>query len=236
MKYFVISDIHSHYEAMISSLENAGYNQHNRDHHLIVLGDLFDRGDNAVKVYKFLHTLTDTNKATMIIGNHDLFLLDFLNKRFEKVYFNMKHNGFDKTLKQFSGLNIIDYDFEEIYQVIMRKYPELRDWLNGFLPFLELGKYIFVHGGIDGAKQNWKKTPLYELVWNREINLQPLKDKIVVAGHHRTATIRNDRKDFKKLYKDHPDKFDILYKEGKILIDRFVEISKSLNVLILDDL
>jgi hypothetical protein len=32
----------------------------------------------------------------------------------------------------------------------------------------------------------------------------------------------------------HPDAFDILYEEGKILIDGFVEVSDRINVLILD--
>ena len=77
-------------------------------------------------------------------------------------------------------------------------------------------------------------TSKREFLWNREINLPRVIDKIVVAGHHRVATIRKKTKDYKLLFQTSPELFDILYDEGKILIDRFVEKSKEINVLVLE--
>ena len=49
MKYFVISDIHSYYDEMIDSLKNYSFDVSNKEHHLLVLGDLFDRGPKQMK-------------------------------------------------------------------------------------------------------------------------------------------------------------------------------------------
>ena len=44
MKYFIVSDIHSFYVELKSALDKAGFNKRNKDHTLIVCGDIFDRG------------------------------------------------------------------------------------------------------------------------------------------------------------------------------------------------
>jgi serine/threonine protein phosphatase 1 len=56
-KYFIISDIHGHYNEMITALNNAGFN-HNSNHILIVLGDMFDRGNQSKEVLEYLHELS----------------------------------------------------------------------------------------------------------------------------------------------------------------------------------
>ena len=52
--YFVCSDIHGFYKEWMKSLKEAGFNKNNPEHILIVLGDIFDRGNEPWKVYKFL--------------------------------------------------------------------------------------------------------------------------------------------------------------------------------------
>ena len=51
MKYFVVSDVHSFYDAMMNALNKQGFDPENKEHKLIACGDLFDRGDDTVKVY-----------------------------------------------------------------------------------------------------------------------------------------------------------------------------------------
>ena len=43
--YFVCSDIHGFYKEWMKSLKEAGFNKNNPEHILIVLGDVFDRGN-----------------------------------------------------------------------------------------------------------------------------------------------------------------------------------------------
>lgn len=233
--YFVISDIHSHYSSMIKALNEQGYQSSNQNHRLLVLGDLFDRGEDAVKVLEYLYTLYKENKAEVLLGNHDSFLLDFLDKKFERVDFNIKRNGFGKTLHQLSGLVPNESNYEEIQYKIMSEFPYLHEWLKSLPLFIEKDDYIFVHGGIDGGKLDWRTmSSRRDFVWSREIDLPKVEGKIVVAGHHRVATIRKKTEDYNLLFLHSPELFDILYEDGKILIDRFVEVSNEINVLVLE--
>lgn len=235
MKYFVISDIHAYYNAMITALNNAGYNKENPNHHLLVLGDLFDRGNQAVEVLEYLYPLTMEEKATVILGNHDSFLLDFLGGDYQKAGFNIRYNGFGKTLRQLSGKTPNDSNYEKIHNIIDNRFPDLHNWLNQFPYYLEIGDYVFVHGGIDGSKLDWRTmSSRHDFIWSREINLPNIPEKTVVAGHHRVATIRINTSNYELLFLHSPEYFDILREEGKILIDRFVEVSEEINVLVLD--
>lgn len=235
MKYFIISDIHGYYDVMISSLQKAGFDNHNEDHQLIVCGDMFDRGKQSKEVFEYLFKLHTEKKATIIIGNHDIFLLDFLKGEFKRTMFDVKHNGHNETIKSFSGVALTGDNLKEVQTLINEKYPQLKDWLESLPLFYELENYIFVHGGIDGSMLDWKSMQTTrDFVWGKEIDLQPVLGKIVVAGHVRVAMIRKQTTDYNLLYLHSPECFDILYSEGKILIDRYVEVSQELNVLVLE--
>lgn len=99
MKIKVISDIHGHYKEMIKSLEEVNYSE-NEDK-LIVLGDLFDRGEESLEVYQYLKRLKEEDKAVILHGNHEDFIIDFLKGK--DCSFNFRHNGFDKTIDSFLG-------------------------------------------------------------------------------------------------------------------------------------
>ena len=235
MTYFIISDIHSHYNAMITALLKSGYDSENTSHHLIVVGDLFDRGKQPKEVIEFLYQLHLEEKASVIIGNHDLFLLDFLQGNHKRVLFNIEKNGFGETLEYLSGIAPNEDNLDKIMEIIEDEYSFLKHWLLSFPYYIELGNYIFVHGGIDGKILDWKTmTSKRDFVWNREYDLTPIKGKIVVSGHHRVATIRKKTDNYPLLFQQNPEMFDILYKKGKILIDRYVEVSNEINVLKLD--
>ena len=57
MRYYCISDIHGQYDKMIEALKNAGFNKRNKDHTLIVCGDIFDHVPDTRSVYKFLTSI-----------------------------------------------------------------------------------------------------------------------------------------------------------------------------------
>ncbi|PAT02538.1 hypothetical protein CI105_00800 [Candidatus Izimaplasma bacterium ZiA1] len=234
MRYFIVSDIHGHYNVLINELGNNKFSPLDK---LIVIGDLFDRGKQSKEVLIFLKDLWDQGKCEIIMGNHDIFLLDFLNENYSRVQFNIEHNGFAETLLSLSGLSKIDDNYQEIRSEIIKNFPYLQSWLESFPLYKETKNYIFVHGGIDGSNPEWKKSTVRDFVWGRQYNLPRHIDKTIIAGHHRVATIRNkDLNDYDKLFLEDKSQFDILYCDGKILIDRFVEVSNELNILILKDL
>jgi len=236
MKYFVTSDIHGHYEVLLNALKKAGYNEKNQDHHLLILGDMFDRGDESKQVLAYLYRLYKEQKATIILGNHDYFMIEFLEGNYERTLFNIKHNGFLHTLLSLTEHMLTPEDDLKIYkETIEKRYPYLLNWLKSLPLYLEIGQYIFVHGGVNPDLEDWTKASTHDFIWSYEVKLKPIAGKTVVAGHHRVSTIRQPlRKDYKTLHEQDPTLFDPLYLEGKILMDRFVEVSKELNVLVFD--
>ena len=99
--YFNVSDIHGEYKSLIEALDAAGYDKNNENHWLISAGDLFDRGFQNVEVYEFFK---NTDRKLMILGNHDEFLLDFLNGAMSDFEWNCEYNGLWETLQSFAGL------------------------------------------------------------------------------------------------------------------------------------
>ena len=78
-KFFVISDVHGFYNEMKKSLYKAGYRKSNKNHILIVCGDIFDRGPDSVKIYNFLKSLP-RNRRVLIRGNHEMLLKKLVEK------------------------------------------------------------------------------------------------------------------------------------------------------------
>ena len=70
-KYFVVSDVHSFYDAMIDALNKQGFDIENPDHKVIVCGDLFDRGPDTVKCFEFCSALNEADRLIYICGNHE---------------------------------------------------------------------------------------------------------------------------------------------------------------------
>ena len=235
MKYFVISDIHGHFDEMIRDLSISKYDQTNKNHHLIVLGDLFDRGTQSDKVLDYMYELMLKSRVSFVLGNHDNFLLDFLKGDYSRTAFNMNRNGFKNTLESLSGREITyEENWDEISYEIKSKYIYLYNFLSIMPYYLEIGDYIFAHGGTNNENGDWRNNSKRDFIWGRESNFDRIKGKTVVVGHERISTIRYPKKDQKKLFLTNPDAFNILRKKGKIFIDAYVEISKKINVLVLE--
>ena len=233
--YFIISDIHGYYNEMIKSLKLHNYNKDNMMHHLLVLGDMFDRGTQSKEVLEFMYKLKLEKKVTIVLGNHESFLIEFLDRNYKRALFNMKHNGFKMTLESLIGGKIsFEDDWEEVNFKIKEKYSYIYNFLKTLPLFVEIKDYIFVHGGINNDKGNWKENLERDFIWGRESKFNRVPGKIVVCGHERVSTIRYPKKNQKELFISNPEAFDILESKGKVHIDAYVEISKKINVLKLE--
>lgn len=103
MKYFCISDIHSYYNAMIASLNEAHFDKNNPEHILVVLGDLFDRGSSSLDVYNYIISLPK-NRRILIQGNHECNYLKLLESKFpNSADF---HNGTVQTFCEIANFDI----------------------------------------------------------------------------------------------------------------------------------
>ena len=196
MKLFVCSDIHGFYSNFKKSLEASGYNPKSPDHKLIILGDFFDRGQEAKKVKEYLLK----TKAILIRGNHD----DSLRRLNETGYFK-RHDFADGTVDTMKQLADIDSDDSE--KILTNFRMENKDLMNLYakMPYhYVIGDVLFIHSWVPdcsdivrASRDEWHSATLSNL--NRviksvkigeKINFKPYKNvKRVVFGHHRADFI-----------------------------------------------
>ena len=80
LKTYVMSDIHNNYKRFKNMLQNIQFSE---DDKLYILGDVFDRSNydpNPVDLYFQILALGD--RCTVIRGNHDQWLMEYINKYF----------------------------------------------------------------------------------------------------------------------------------------------------------
>lgn len=241
MTYFVISDIHGFYEEMIDGLRKAGYNKKNKNHFLIVLGDIFDRGPQPIKVYKYLKSIPKS-RIILIKGNHESLYFELLTKKFPDVWdFN------NRTVKTFCNISGIPEDLlnEDVYGYNEENYKkgstkawkdivdkvkksEITSWLKSsqWKNYYELDKFIFVHSFIPEKNNNWRSATddqwedatwgcPWEQYKNGLFDNEAANGKVLVCGHWHT----NDF--YKNLNNDlsHSYSHDIYYSKNLIGID-----------------
>lgn len=165
--YFVVSDIHSFYTPLKKALWRAGFRRTDKNHILIVCGDLFDRGEETLQVYNYIKTLPKSRRI-LVRGNHEALYLELLKKRVPDSYdFS---NGTVRTFCDIAGMSeevltaahwyktgISGYEvydrISESWQIIRKEVEDssitkfIRNKSN-WVDYYELGKYIFVHSFI----------------------------------------------------------------------------------------
>lgn len=183
-KYFVVSDIHSFATPLITSLKDAGFDEKNPEHVLIVCGDVFDRGTETIEVYNFLKSIPE-DRCILIRGNHEALFLQLLEKDYPESHdFS---NGTVLTFCQIAGYNadtayelrigyhmsygtyfdneFIDQKCQTVWNMIKAKVKksEITKWIKSkqWKNYYELDNYIFVHSFIplnyvpDNSKESY---------------------------------------------------------------------------------
>ncbi len=233
MIYFCVSDIHGYYDVLIKALSDSGYEDNNKNHKLVVVGDMVDRGPQNKEVLEYVEGKVSNQEAILVMGNHDVFLLDFFKKDFSRTIFNFNRNGHLKTITDLYEEEVDLKNLSLVSDTLNRKYKHIRSMLENSPYYYELEKYVFVHGGVNPKLTNWREDSIRNLTWQKQSEMPPLKDKTVICGHQQNVFIRD--KKYYKWYMNNPkiyrDKFDIIYGEGVIHIDGSVHTTKKINVL-----
>ena len=90
MKCFISSDIHSFFDEWQTALLKSGFDIHNPEHVIVVLGDIFDRGTQPLQVYYFLKALPKERRI-LIRGNHEILLKELVERGYAESH--DYHNG-----------------------------------------------------------------------------------------------------------------------------------------------
>lgn len=187
---FAIGDVHGEITLFKQMLEN--WDEETQQ--LVLIGDLGDRGENPKECFALGRSLVEEKGAICLRGNHEEMLLDFLHHP-EDNYPLYVLNGGGKSIETFlheGALN--EYSPTEMAAMIKSHYP----WLEGFLEscwlYYEWENYVFVHGGVDMSKKDWKQTSKQNFVWIREgfYDRKNHTGKKIVFGHTITPMLHGD--------------------------------------------
>jgi len=249
MRYYVTADTHGFYTEFMAALDEAGYFKDQAPHKLIICGDLFDRGKEAVKLQQFVLDAMDREEIILIKGNHEDLFEELVTTDQGLAYSYHVSNGTYATALQLTGIDLAmaqvrHFDFAEaaqqtpFYQKIipaMRDYYETEKYVftHGWIPCIPENKwqYSFVENWRESSEEEWKKAR-----WlNGMVAFKTARDdKTVVCGHWHASFGHCMYGEAAKEFGQYAD-FSPFYAPGIIALDACTAASGKVNVVILED-
>ncbi len=149
-KILVISDIHGQYDVLLALLRSHNIidNHHNWNWgtgHLVVLGDVFDRGDFVNEVVYLIYSLEQQANIAgggvhFLLGNHEIMILQNDIRYVTKKY-HVVANAFEITVPELYDNNTL-----------------IGRWLRSKNTIMQINDFLFVHGGIHPQLMNSFKS------------------------------------------------------------------------------
>lgn len=242
MKLFCVSDIHSFYDEFRKALDEAGFDENDPNHMLIVCGDVWDRGPKPKEVMDYLMGL---ERVKLVQGNHTDLFIDLSQKSYPDDY--DWSNGTVGTI-----LTLGDYDASKPFcKCATQAYIVANEFLRKFINYYETEHYVFVHSfvplfidkshytHIKNWNPDWRNAndeDWEEARWGNPFELAEefwQEDKTLVFGHFHCSWARHN-------YHGEPEfgewaVFDPYYGKNYIGIDAATTVSGKVNVLVLED-
>ncbi len=120
----IVGDVHGCFNELMELLEMVNYSK--KEDRLIFLGDLINKGPASIEVLEWVKK----EGSEVILGNHELGFLDYLEDSEEKK------KKFELLISQMKG-----------------KENEWAEWFKTFPLYIEEEDFIAVHGGIVPGKK-----------------------------------------------------------------------------------
>lgn len=146
-KVFVMSDPHGRLDCVVSLLQ--GNNVIDKDlrwnfgrNHLVVIGDIFDRGEDVVQIFWLFYKLQQEaeeagGRVSMFLGNH------------EPMVFS---NDLRYTKPKYT---ILARELGMEYRTLFGPQSELGRWIASWNTIGIIGRDLFVHAGLGGDFYRW---------------------------------------------------------------------------------
>lgn len=156
-----------------------------RSRHIILLGDLVDRGQDSKSVLNYVYDVSRrTDSFVTLRGNHEQVMLQALDGE-PGVLRPWLRMGGDETLRSF-GIEPDAYQSDgEVIAEAKRAIPaHLLDWLRELPLTARSGDYFFCHAGVRPGVPLRRQAPI-DLLWIREEFLQSDESygAVIVHGH-----------------------------------------------------
>ncbi|MBR4655883.1 MAG: metallophosphoesterase [Oscillospiraceae bacterium] len=248
MKYYVTADVHGFYTLLYNALTDAGFFEDPEPHKLIILGDLFDRGEEAKMMQDFILRLMEEDQVILIRGNHEDLYVTLVTEDDGKAYSHHVHNGTFDTGLQLTGFDRVMAKIRHwIFAAAARKTPYYQRIIPAMLDHYETEHYIFVHGwipciyerGTYSYYSDWRNAPRDEWDKTRWSNGMEAADscmekKTIVCGHWH-ASYGHSKYEHKGSEFGPDADFSPYYGSRIIAMDACTAISGKVNVIILED-
>ena len=248
MKYYVAADVHGFYTEFHKALDEAGYFTDPEPHKLIILGDLFDRGQEANEMQDFILQLMEQDAVILVRGNHEDLFREMVTVDEGLPVRHHVSNGTYGTALQLTGYDPATArrrhrDFAKAAQ----KTPLFQKIIPATVDYYETEHYIFVHGWIPGPRErddcfdghDWRETGPESWWRARWVNGMDAaqdcsEEKTILCGHWHCSYghARYERKGSEF----GPDAdFSPYYGPGVIALDACTAFSGIVNVIVLED-
>lgn len=248
MRYYVTADTHGFYSILESSLRQNGFFVDKTPHKLMILGDLMDRGNEAVKIQNFVLSLMEKDGVILIRGNHEDLFQTLVTEDAGLPYAYHVQNGTYDTALQLTGYDKIMARVENrAFAAKAMETPFYKVIMPAMLNYYETEHYIFTHGWIPCMTghgkyyhlDNWREVGenfwLAARWWNgMEAATMASDDKTVVCGHW-NASYGHSRIERKGSEYGEDADHSPYFGKGVIAIDACTALSGKINCLIIDD-
>lgn len=255
MKYYVVADPHGYFTILKNTLEEAGFFSDPLPHKLLVLGDLLDRGREAVKMQAFVQDLFQKGEIVFIRGNHEDLMMEMIARY--SVYrmdilrglrcIHLLNGTFDTAL-QLTGFSYDDaLRCPDAFIDELKKTPFVSELIPKSVDYLETGRYVFTHGYVPlfpsaTEKKEWRRAE--PAAWESARWLNGMEtaavhgltvpEKTVVCGHWTAAYGHSVLEGKGSEHGENAD-FSPYFGEGVIGLDACTAYSGKINCLVIED-
>ena len=146
-RVFVMSDPHGRLDCVVSLLQGNGVIDNDLrwsfgSDHLVVIGDICDRGEDVVQIYWLFYKLQQEaeeagGRVTMLLGNHE----------------PMEFAGDMRYAEPKYGILARELGME--YRELFGPASELGRWIASWNTIGQIGRDVFVHAGLGGDFYRW---------------------------------------------------------------------------------
>ncbi len=257
MKYYVTADVHGYFSELKAALTEQGFFEDQEPHKLVICGDLYDRGTEALQLQKFILDLLEKDQVILIRGNHEDLALNLLHNWHRHGYLQSHHhtNGTINTLCQLTGIQgrKLYTNAEKVGQTFLQD-PYIQKLIPAMVNYYETNHYVFVHGWIPCtpvsiANHQKEYVPIADwrnadkAMWDKARWINGMEaahggitepGKTIVCGHWHCSFGHSRYENDGGEFNNHPN-FAPYYGEGIIALDACTPISKKVNCIVIED-
>lgn len=184
---YAIGDVHGRRDLLQVLLAAIHSDMSGRQANIIFLGDIIDRGPESRQCLDLVIATLELHPGSrLILGNHEEFLLSFLDaetpQQRDNVASRWLSNGGTETLQSY-GIEATG-DHQDIARHLSSKCPDHIAFLRKADWMVETKHHVFVHAGIDPHLTLSEQDPVTtRWIRDRFLGHKDALPKIVVHGH-----------------------------------------------------